>query len=130
LSLGLAASILVLMYTNYIYNYDKSFPNWQNIFRLVASTRADFNSTPEPYAERFALDYPEIDKIAKVRPDNGLFAALPDSYQLPFYWVDVEVLELFSIEFLKGGRETSLLQPNSLVLNESNAKLMFGDQDP
>lgn len=129
LSLGLSASILVMMYTNYIYNFDKSFPNWENIFRLVTSTNADFNSTAEPYAERLAIDYPQISSIVKVRPENGLFALESNSYQLPFFWVGNDVFELFSLEFVRGG-ETKLLRPNSLVLNESNARILFGNVDP
>ncbi|MDO8273405.1 MAG: ABC transporter permease [Gammaproteobacteria bacterium] len=130
LALGLSASVLVLMYTNYVNNYDKSFDNWENIYRLSASTRADFNSAPEPYAERFALDYPQIDKIAKIRPENGLFTSERESYQLPFFWVDPQIIELFSLEFESGAPQSALLEPNSLVINQNTAQLLFGEEDP
>ncbi|MEM6726577.1 MAG: ABC transporter permease, partial [Bacteroidota bacterium] len=44
--------------------------------------------------------------------------------------VEAEFPEIFQFEFIKGDRKTCLEDPYSIILNESLAKALFGDEDP
>eukprot|EP00831_Metopus_contortus_P062795 TRINITY_DN55047_c0_g1_i1.p1 TRINITY_DN55047_c0_g1~~TRINITY_DN55047_c0_g1_i1.p1 ORF type:complete len:204 (-),score=44.88 TRINITY_DN55047_c0_g1_i1:151-762(-) len=47
-----------------------------------------------------------------------------------FAEVDSTFFELFSIPLLKGNSKTVLNEPNTMVLSESTAKKVFGNEDP
>lgn len=134
LTLGLSCALLVLMHVQYINGYDRHFPNWENIYRIVSSTRSDYNMSAEPFAAALAQDYAQIEHIAKLRPNTGLFHpadTLPTeaSYN-SYFWVEPSIVDLFSLEFVYGDRESALLEANSIVLNETTARKYFGDINP
>src|SRR5690606_9229347 len=44
--------------------------------------------------------------------------------------VTEDFLKMFSFKMIKGNAETALNDPTSIVLTETTAKLLFGDEDP
>ena len=134
LSLGMVCSILVLMHVQYANSYDKHFENWQNIYRVVASfttdQRIDGNLIPEGMFPPLLNDYAQIEKGAKISPNNGLFARGDISSANDFTWVDPELLDIFSFQFIQGDRATALTEPNTVVLSQRAAFKYFGAQDP
>jgi putative ABC transport system permease protein len=45
-------------------------------------------------------------------------------------WVDAELFEIFSFEFILGSAANSLQQPGTAVLTEETARKYFGDENP
>lgn len=134
LTLGLACSILVIMHVQYTYSYDKHIPNWQNIYRLVTSFTTDqrINTplTAEGYVPPFRIDYPQIENSAMIRVGNGQFIRDEESAPNDYYWVDPDIIDIFSIQFVSGDASTALEGTNTIVLNETTAEKYFGDDDP
>jgi len=134
LSLGIICSILVLMHVQFANSFDKHFDNWQNIYRVVASfttdQRIDSNLIPEGMFPPLLNDYAQIEKGAKVVPGNGLIARGDISSTNDYTWVDPEILEIFSFDFIQGDRGTALAEPNTVVLSQRAAFKYFGTQDP
>ena len=130
LTLGLSCSILVLLHVSFIYSYDKHIPNWENIYRIAPSTSADFIQNAEPWGAALASDYPQIESVAKIRPGVGLFKEDQNTFSNDFFWVDPKILDIFSIEFVAGDKNSALTQVNSIVLNQTTARKFFGDENP
>ena len=135
LTLGLVCALLVLAHVQYIFSYDRHFPNWQNIYRVVASVNnVDYNQTAFAYAEPLAQDYEQMNHVTRVRPDTVVFSrTTSNSAEVSsnnFFWVDPSVIDLFSLVFVQGDRTTALTDANSIVLSETTARKYFGDQDP
>ncbi len=90
--------------------------------------------TADLYAERLALDYAQIEHIARVRPDSALFSRsnvnISQASSSGFFWVDPAIADVFSFEFVQGSRDTSLLGANVIVLNETTARKYFGNENP
>jgi len=134
LAIGLACSILVIMHVQYIYSFDKHFPGWQHTYRLVSSfgidQRIDTSLSSNAIAPQLLLDYPQIQHIAKTQQGSAIFSR-GDSYIVSdFTWVDPAIVQIFGFEFINGDAETSLDQPNSIVLSESASRKYFQNENP
>lgn len=134
LTLGLSCALLVIMHVQYIYSYDRHFPDWENIYRVVTSTTRDYNMTPDAYAAALAQDYSQIEHITRLRPAEGQFrpvtAASTESSPNAFFWVDPAIVDVFSLEFVSGDAATALSQANAIVLSETAARKYFGNVNP
>lgn len=134
LTLGLVCGILVLMHVQYISSYDRHFPNYQNIYRLVTSLYSNplinANITPDPYAPQLDLDYPEIELIARARPGGDLFGRGNDSSNHSIWWVEPDFIRIFSFAFVSGDAQTPLQNVNSIIIDESTAAKYFPGEDP
>ncbi len=137
LALGLGCSTLVILHFYYATSYDKHFDSWQNIYRLVTSStvpdgseRRDNDRAMEAMVPLLMQDYPQIDYIAKARPSNGVFSRDGENLTNEFYWVDSEFLSIFSLDFVRADSDVPLLEPNSIILDESTARKHFGESSP
>lgn len=134
LTLGLVCSIIVILHVQYTYSYDKQFPNWQNIYRLVTSFTTDqrINSsvTADAYVAPLLQDYPQIELGAKILAGNGNFTRGDETSSNDFYWVEPPIVDIFSLQFVRGDGATALADTNTIVLDETTARKYFGDADP
>jgi len=134
LALGLTCSVLVLMHVQYIYSYDKHFSNWQNIYRIGLNMNIENlgylenPSIPDAWIPFITRDYPQVGQVVRVRQHaNGLLSRGAENFVTDLLWVSPEMPSFFSLEFLDGDATTALVEPNSIVLNETSARRYFGD---
>ncbi|MEL6676316.1 MAG: ABC transporter permease [Bacteroidota bacterium] len=143
LSLGVAAVLYIGLYVDFERNYDRFHTQAENIYRVNTvgiQTRdrhldVDWQSVPGPLGLRMKEDYPAVKEVFR---SHGLFpedeAPLKfgdkeiDAERLGF--VDASILDVFTFEWLGGDRLTALTGPNKIVLSQSLAKRIFGDEDP
>jgi len=138
LSLGLAASLIILLHVRYELSYDASLPGADRAFVLqqwvVAS--GDPNVTPganpmTSYVSGERLrQFPQIDRV--VYAGNGQPVILQNgeaSVSAHFLFVDGPLFDIVQLPFLRGDRATALAAPGTLVLTESEAQRRFGTID-
>jgi putative ABC transport system permease protein len=130
LSVGLGCGLLVLMHAQYELSFDRYFPNSEHIYRLVANNQgvATSNSGP-PLAPVMRKDYPEIAYIARIGPRAGTFKRGETSLSADYYWVEPDILDVFSLQFVSGDAATALDAPDSMVLSETAAAKFFPGQE-
>ena len=133
LAIGLGCSILVIMHVQYATSFDKHIPNWERSYRLVSSVtsdqRFDLPFAADVYASQMRLDYPQIEYIANIREDRSLFSTGGDAASNIFYWVEPDIINILSLNFVSGVPSTALNQPNTVVLNETAAQKYFPNQN-
>src|SRR5262245_40452848 len=71
LSVGIASALLIALYVQYEFSYDKFFPNARNIFKVELERMYPNHSTyyaiiPHSYSEVIATDIPEVKQITRV----------------------------------------------------------------
>ncbi len=138
LSIGLACSVLVFLHVDFIQGSNKHIANWENTYRLVTHMRVRETNTPyrtmttaEPYAPQLALDYPQqIERIAKLRGGSGIFSRGDEAAQNGYTWAEPDVVQLFELEMLSGDAASAIVDPNTMIINETVAEKYFGDEDP
>jgi putative ABC transport system permease protein len=137
LAIGIASSIIIMLFVQDELSYDRYHENADNIYRIVMKASMQGNSlhapiTPAPMAATILADYPEV--RSAVRMFN--FGSSPilrngdRSYiENGFIWADSTFFEVFSFNMIKGDPDKSLNRPFTMVLTESAARKYFGDDD-
>jgi len=134
LAIGLASCLLLLLYVNYEWNYDRQFKdagkiyqvmiNFQDASGKVTSTyEAPGNGIHNAIRDRI----PEVDMVARVAGGGEtLLTNGRTSFKKVALFADPEILKIFNYEFIAGNPATALDVPNSVVITEQTAKLLFG----
>lgn len=136
LTLALLSFLVIAIYVSYQLSFDRYHEDYENIYRVNSEWRengemAKYAIVPTAIGPALKDEFPEVRSFARV--------GFPSKYQIRYdnkllrsegiTEVDTSVFDLLTFKFLKGDRH-SLNQPNSIVLTESLAKIIFGDEDP
>ncbi len=142
LSLGLAASILIMQFVKYEKSYDTFHSQLDNIYRIQYNTIQNGKYTVECAAAVPAVgpelkdNFPEVREFTRLFPLSGIISySSPEKGFISFreekmQLTDPKVFKIFDFQLLQGNPETSLEEPNKIVLSEAAAKKYFGDEDP
>lgn len=135
LSIAFVAFMLIMMQVNYDYTFDRSLRDADAIFRLdvVQGTEASQAIINRPFARAFVESSPHIKEgcLLSGWVGNRFFyveqGGQRTSYKEDAWGATPGVLSVFHFDMLEGN-ERSLDEPNSVVLPESMAKKIFGDE--
>jgi len=142
--LGLTAAftgfILILVQISYEINFDKHYPNWENIYRIrLHLTDTEFNEEwtntlfIRNVADAIIENSPQIDKATIVysfnknkylQIDKGTHR---DGYRESIATCYPDITEVFGFEMVEGTRNC-LNNPENVIIPESMARRMFGDE--
>ena len=139
LVVALTSFILIILYVQNQYSYDTFNKKADRIYRL------DKVNTPNlGVEEKHAIssgrlgpamvkDFPEVEQAVRVLPwfSEILFKRNNKEIKIPdVVFADSNFFDVFSFKLLKGNPQNALLQPMSVVLSKSTAKIFFGKEDP
>ena len=140
LASGMACTLLIFLFVQDEFSYDKFYPEANLIHRVVKDFINDDGSripdatTPGPLARAMQREIPEVEKITRINPNWGgttLIAYGEKRISEEKVWrVDSSFFEVFSISFIKGEAKSALSDINSIVLTESAAQRYFPQEDP
>ena len=136
LSIGLTLVIILLVWLQFEFSFDKFHENADKIFRIVVEfkmekTSDNFANTPAPLGEVLKKDIPEVVDYVRF----GYWGRVLVNYENEQFWENIEladpsIFSIFSFSLLKGNPETALSNPRSIILSETKAKKYFGDKNP
>ncbi len=138
LALGMAASILILLWVTNEVSYNKFNKRLDRIF-LVPQTQhyqtiGDFTvqPTPMPLAQRLKDDYPQVEWATRYEPWLGkrVLSHNDVNFDEQINFADSSFFKFFSFHFLEGDARSALTDPNSIVLTKETATKFFGNEDP
>ncbi len=137
LAIGLASSIMILLYLKNELTFDRMHVNKKSIYRVAFAstgpngTESYARVTPGP-APSLLEEFPEVELSVRVRqPLNGYFVYKDLNYEAKeVSFVDSSFFKMFSFKLLSGTPGAVLADPYSIVLSESLATKIFGDDDP
>jgi putative ABC transport system permease protein len=129
LAVGMTAFVLISLYVRYELSFDRHYEHAERIYRVIREGRA---FTPPPLGPELKEKIPEVESVSRIlRSSNTLVSYEQNNYlEEEFYWVDPEMLKIFSIPLTQGRPETALNDPSNIVLSQKAAKKYFGDADP
>lgn len=134
LSLGMAASLVILNYLNFEKSYDTFHVNAERIYRVPmeitekGGATQTFAFTYPPVATSMMKDFPEVENAVRWRGQGGPLQIGEQVYLEPglLFFVDRSVFEVFSFPFAKGNASSTLKELNDVVLTETIAQKYFG----
>ncbi len=134
LAIGIAAAALIFLWVENQLSYNDNFPNKKNIYTIKSKQTYDgatyvFESTPGPLAESIAKEIPGIKHTVRMGWGTPLLFSVGDNnlFQTGLY-SDPNIADVLSLKFLEGDRKTAFDQVNNLILSETGAKKLFGNQ--
>ena len=133
LAIGMASSILILLWVQNELSFDKFHTNAGQIYRITADA-SGFKAAVNPAGMPSGLQavMPVIKKTVRVsQPASTLFDAGSDRKfeEKKVLYADSTFLEIFSFPLLKGDPKTALLHHDGVLITASMAKKYFGDYD-
>ncbi len=137
LSLGMACSILVLLWVRDELSFDRFHTNADTLYRVEEDQHYSgkifhVNVTPFPVAPAFKAEIPEVQDATRLSWNMVFVARYGDKVFLQddILAVDPAFLQMFSFPLLKGDPAAALQEPRSIILTEEIAGKFFGDADP
>jgi len=141
LAIGIACCIIILIYVQDEFSYDRYTENYDQIFRITLQVqtpdRGEIKTarTPPPWAPSLLEEFPEVESYVRFKtPLVSWLVSREETDQRfnekGFYFADETVFDFFGFELVKGNPQTALVDPRSIVLTESTAKKYFGNEDP
>jgi len=136
LAIGFSAFILISLFINYEYSWDKHNTNYDRIYRVQrfypkavhATNGNDILPITAPLLQNYWCDLSEIEKIALFRENRGVFLASDPQNQIydEFgFCGDSVIFDVFTYEFLEGNKESALSEPYTIVLSKTMAGKLF-----
>ena len=139
LAVGIAASVLIFQYITNEMSYDKFHEKGDRTYRITAdwSNKGDSRihqlGTPFILAQTIREKYPQVETVTQLSgPLGDVIIRYRDIAfkETEAFYAEPSFFNLFSFPLLKGNPETSLKDPNMMVMTQSLAKKYFGDEDP
>ncbi len=136
LSIGIACSVLVMIYVYDQISYDRFHENAERTYRIISKgflLDSEVSSTKNPYvlAKTLRDEYGDAIQVTQIGSYNGIVKV--DNMNLlneRIIAADDDFLKVFSFRMIKGDPDSALAEPFTIVLTESAATKYFGDVDP
>ena len=137
LAIGLAASLLILLWVQDEFSYEKFNLNAKNLYRVeedqfYSGERYHVTVTPHPSGPVWMQKIPEIKEQTRINRLPRILFRQEDKafFENSIVAADSGLLKMFTLPLLMGDPLTALNSPHSIVLTEKLAKKYFGETNP
>ncbi len=137
LAIGLTCSLIIILFITHELSYDQYNEKKDRIYRVILNGRIGgqetiVTSTASPIGPTMVNEFPEVENFLRI---NGWGETLIRYGEHPFVEddfieADSSFFNFFSIPLLRGNKDAVLNEPHTVVLSESTAKKIFGEEDP
>ncbi|QDK81113.1 FtsX-like permease family protein [Spirosoma sp. KCTC 42546] len=135
LAISMSVGLLLIAFLFDLHSYDRFHQNGDRIYRITnvlttnGEQRGKFATTSIKTGKRIRQNVSGIDDVAIVRNDFSKDAKVGEN-TLPIkgFWTEPSFFSIFTFPMLEGNPETALKDPYSIVLTETAARKLFGNQ--
>jgi putative ABC transport system permease protein len=137
LTLGIAVFILISLYVQHEFSVDKHHKNLNRIYRVQGENMRQLSTAPA-VGKLIAENIPEAQKVVRFKfRHDYLVKYLPNNDPgrektlviRNFGWADSSVFDVFTFSFIAGDPKTALDDPFALIVTESVAQRIFGNEE-
>ena len=128
LAIGLACSMLILLYVRHELSYERFNEGRDRVFRLIRSDRLVHPAALVPVMQHI---FPEAEAVARTAMIMGPLIGRGDHKTFhEALFVEPELFGVLDIPFVRGDRDTALEKPWKVAISTELARVYFGDEDP
>ncbi|MFT4152491.1 ABC transporter permease [Parafilimonas sp.] len=135
LAIGMAVALLIGLWVYDQYSFDKFLPEYQSVYRVQRNFNSNgdtltFQTTSLKLAEALRTQIPEIEYVAE-SDWTGNHGLIVDDKKLYVNGAisGTDIFKIFQYPFIEGNAATAFNDPYSIVLTQSLAKALFGNED-
>ena len=136
LAAGIAVTLLIALWARHEYSYDRFLPKYTQLYqvKLNFDQNGDIQTQSGgclPIADALRSNFPEVKYVAETgwTSSHSLIVGDKKLYQRGMI-VGSAFLKMFQFHLLSGKAATVLNDPFSIVLTQSTAKALFGNDNP
>ncbi|MFZ6002264.1 MAG: ABC transporter permease [Bacteroidota bacterium] len=137
LTLGLACFLVILLYVQHEFSYDRFYPNADRLYRVYQRQEGNqfmgtdyFAVTPAKLASVMMEECPEVETATAVQGTSGLLTHEDNHFWQKGIAADANYFRVFGTDFKSGNPATALQDAHSIILTASLANTIFGGNDP
>jgi putative ABC transport system permease protein len=137
LSLGVACCMLLALYVQDEFGYDRHHERLNDLYRLDTQFEKDVTgfdklaSVSPPITMTLKDELPEVEAATRVLPSFGTnLIQYGDKkfFETQAYSADSTLFDVLTYEFTEGNPEKALADANTVVISESLSEKIFGDE--
>ena len=135
MAIGMATAILILLWVQDEWSYDRHFENADELYRVIENQNLSGGGssmivpTPGALAPALKEEYPEIIRAVRLCPNPLTLQKKGEFIEETVISTDKDFLKMFGIRFIRGDINTALDDPHSIVITEETAKKYFGNEE-
>ncbi len=135
LSIGIACSILILLWVFDELSFNRFIPKADKLYQVYVNSKFDgkvntWNSMPLPTYEALKPEHPSIVNTAVTDWGGDCLLTVGDiRIRKKGLYASEEFLTMFEFPLVQGKAAEALKEPNNIVISESTAKALFGDEN-
>ncbi len=133
LSIGMACSILILLWVHFEFSFDKFHENkrvYRVIQHIIFDKEVHWSITQGPLGPALKDEVPEIEKFCRIKPSRRTLKWKEDEYTERGIYADPSFFEFFTFPVIKHLGDSVFHELNCIALTERLAKKLFGDEEP
>jgi putative ABC transport system permease protein len=138
LAISMSVGLLLIVLLSDLKTYDKFHQNYDRVYRIISQNVPLGNPDDSYYASASLLAGKEIsESISGPQAVAILYRQFDEDLNfgdktvpISGLWASQEFFKVFSFPLISGDPATALRNPYSVVLTETSAKKLFGDEDP
>jgi putative ABC transport system permease protein len=135
LSIGIAASFLILLYIVDELSYDEFHKDSDRIYRVSVMGKFGENEVARmavscaPLADGLLKHIPEVETVTRIASGVIIFNHNEEIFkEVNMFYADSTFFDIFNFQLVEGDKKTALKDPYSLVLTEETALRYFGQE--
>jgi len=135
LAIGMACSLMILLWVTHELSYDRFHENADNIYRVVQEVHFTDHTTTwaitqGPLGPHLKEDFPEVISYTRFAINEFLLTYGDKSFDETVVLADGSMFEMFSLPLISGDPTKALSSPSSIVLSKAAVEKYFGSTDP
>ena len=137
LAIGMAGTLLILMYITSELSFENFHKNRKHIYRVNVEfgdegSKMTFAGAMQALGPALVENFPEVDNAVRFEQDDHPKFEYNNKTFLEqnSFFADPAVFDIFSFTMLEGNPETALIEPFSIVITEDSAQKIFGEESP
>jgi len=136
LALGVACCLLILLFVEHEWSFDKFHSKADRLFRAILVEHKTEGGVegmayqPMPLGSTLQAEFPEIERAVRVFTGGGAVSYGDKHFAESFIFTDPTFFEVFDFPLLQGDPASVLTDPNAAVISRRMAEKYFGAEDP
>ncbi|WP_166334943.1 ABC transporter permease [Sphingobacterium chungjuense] len=136
LAIGMAGCLMIALWLQNMLSMDRYHKKDDRLY--IISNRDDYQgsqfawiSTPKILGEAMGAEFADVESYSRYGDENHFLTTYHDKkIKTHTTFVDPGFFELFDFPLIAGEKDGLLQDPTSIVLTESKAQALFGEEDP
>lgn len=136
LSLGITATIFILLYINDELGYDKHFRLHDRLYRvegdfMINNKHDRFAVSSMAIGPALKIEMPEVEMYCRFNGNDNLIIRYGEKefIEKQSYFADSTAPAMFTLDFVEGTPENALTEPFTIIMSKSQAKKYFGSEE-